>query len=473
MLPINLPNHQPYSSSHPGVRGVEGSPKIKNWARQISWRLRFAVLMMLLLVMQQSAAQQTAAQQTMSSQQAAAQPGFFNPFRVVLDSNLQFDSNVFRLSPSIDPVSRIGRSTLSDRIIVSSATLKFDKSYSLQRIEGNVSVVDNRYNNFSFLDFTALNYGGAWHWNLSPRLHGNITGSHNEALNNFANMTGFDNSTNKNLRISDVVRLDGVYEIDGAWRIIGGLIHNSFKNNRDFVQDTGQKIQSAEGGIRYDLPSGSSLTYKFRGGWGEFIGRPQPIPDSLFDTKFTEKEHQVHLVWPVSGKTSIDARAGHLQRNHEHYAQRDFSGFVGNFNFNWAMTGKTKLTASWERTLRNFQTAADAANSGLSSGYQPFATSYIATDRFSIGPAWQIDDKVTLRTRYDYSMMDFLGGATTIATSLDQRNDRMHSGMIALDWLPHKLLSISAMLNHDRRTSNLTGFDFHRSAASVTARITF
>ena len=30
--------------------------------------------------------------------------------------------------------------------IVSSATLRFDKSYGLQRIEGNVGVVDNRYN---------------------------------------------------------------------------------------------------------------------------------------------------------------------------------------------------------------------------------------------------------------------------------------------------------------------------------------
>lgn len=468
MLSSNLPNHQSHLNSQLRVRWIDGSTKIKNSVRQRSRSLRFAVLILLLLAVQQVAAQQT------MSQQAAAQPGFFNPFRVVLDSNLQFDSNVFRLSPSIDPVPRIGSSTLSDRIIVSSATLKFDKSYSLQRIEGNVSVVDNRYINFNFLDFTALNYGGAWHWNISPRLHGNITGNHNEGLNNFANMTGFTNSTSKVLRITDVVRLDGVYELDGAWRVIGGLIHNSFKNNREFLQDTGQKIQSAEGGIRYDLPSGSSLAYKFRGGWGEFTGGLRPDGDTLYDNKFTEKEHQVHLIWPVSGKTSINARAGHLQRNHEHFSQRDFSGFVGNFNFNWAMTGKTKLTASWDRTLGNFQTAANSSTSDLVSlEYGPFASSYIATDRFSFGPVWQIDDKVALRMRYDYSMMEFLGGATTIATSLDQRNDRMHSGMISLDWQPHKVFSLSAMLNHDRRTSNLAGFDFHRSAASVTARITF
>jgi len=439
---------------------------MRKWVRNPSQWLRLIALSSLLLGIQPATAQQN--MQTLS-QQAAAQPGFFNPFRVVLDSNLQFDSNVFRLTPTtIVPMT--GQSTLSDRIIVSSATLRFDKSYGLQRIEGNVGVVDNRYNNFNFLDFTALNYGGAWHWNITPKFHGNLTGNHNEALNNFANFTGFTGSSTKNLRMADILRFDGVYEIDGAWRLIGGISHNKFTNTQQTLPDQGQQIQSAEGGVRYVLPSGSSLTYKFRGGVGKYIGRPLSVAQ-LFDTAFTEKEHEISLIWPVSGKASIDARAGHLQRNHDNFSQRDFSGFVGNFNLNWAMTGKTRLVASWARTLGNFQTS--ATGTAFNPVFDQFATSYLKTDRFSLEPTWQIDDKVALRMRYDYSMMDFLGGVTTSATSLDQRNDKMHSGMVALDWQLHKTFSLSAMLNHDHRNSNLTGFGFHRSAASVTARITF
>jgi exopolysaccharide biosynthesis operon protein EpsL len=365
-----------------------------------------------------------------------------------------------------------GQSTLSDRIIVSSATLRFDKSYGLQRIEGNVGVVDNRYNNFNFLDFTALNYGGAWHWNITPRLYGNLSGNHNEALNTFANLTGFANSANKNLRKADTVRLDGVYEVHGAWHLIGGISHDKFTNSKPFTPDFSSQIQSAEGGIRFMLPSGSSLTYKFRRGAGTFVSRPEPIESSRYDTGFTETENDIRLNWPVSGKTSIDARAGHLQRKHDNYSERDFSGFVGNFNLNYAMTGKTRLTASWARTLNNYQTGADS--SGLNTTFfQDFASSYMAIDRFSLGPTWQIDDKIALRMRYDYSMMDFLGGVTTIATSLDQRSDKIHSGMLALDWQLHKAFSLNAMLNHENRSSNLSGFGFHRSAASLTARITF
>ena len=105
---------------------------IRKWVRNPSQWLRLIALSSLLFGIQPAIAQQN--MQTLS-QQAATQPGFFNPFRVVLDSNLQFDSNVFRLTPAT-VVPMTGQSTLSDRIIVSSATLRFDKSYGLQRIEG-------------------------------------------------------------------------------------------------------------------------------------------------------------------------------------------------------------------------------------------------------------------------------------------------------------------------------------------------
>lgn len=435
------------------------------WSGHPSRWLTLAALMALLLTVQQATAQQ----QTIAQQTAAA-IATGDTFRVTAGSNLQFDSNVFRLSPSIDSLAVVGQPTRSDRIIISTATLNFNKLYSLQRFEGNASFVDNRYNNFNFLDFTAFNYGGAWRWKLTPYLYGNLTGNHTESLNNFAALTGFLNSNTRNLRISDNLRFDGVYEIDGAWRIIGGIAQDTFKNSQTFVQDFNTQVRSVDGGIRYVFPSGSSLTYKLRRGWGEFINRSQPIANALFDNRFTELEHEIHLIWPITGKTSIDARAAHLERKHANFSQRDFSGFIGNFNFNWAITGNTRLTASWARTLGNFQTALN--NFGqLNNSYQTFSSSYIATDRFSLEPLWQISANTALRLRYDYSMMDFLGGVTAIPAG--NRSDIMHSGVITLDWQPVNAFFLSASLQHDRRTSSFTGYDFNRSAASVNARINF
>lgn len=419
--------------------------------------------MALLLTAQQASAQQSTMQQAMAAIRAG------DTFRVTAGSNLQFDSNVFRLSPSINPLPVIGQSTLSDRIIISTASLSFNKPYSLQRFEFNGSVVDNRYNNFNYLDFTAFNYEGAWRWNLTPYLYGNLSGSHNVALNNFANMTGFANSTTRNLRTSENLRFDGVYEVDGAWRIIGGIVMDSFKNSQTFQQDFNTRTRSVEGGIRYAFPSGSSLAYKLKIGQGEFPGRPQPIVSNLFDNGFKELEHEIRLIWPITGKTSIEARAAHLERKHDHFPQRDFSGFVGNFNLNWAITGNTRLTAGWAQDLANFQTA--AGNPGLNTGFQNFSSSYIATNRFFLEPAWQINAKTTLRLHYDHSTQDFLGPVSII--QFEARSDTLNSGLITLDWQPVNAFFLSATLQHDRRSSNLAGFDFNRSAASVTARVNF
>jgi exopolysaccharide biosynthesis operon protein EpsL len=410
-------------------------------------------------------AQQAVAQQAMM-QPARPLPG--ETFNVNVASTFTYDSNVFRISPLIDPAALTGRPVRSDQIITSSVTLSLNKVYSMQRFEVNGSLVDNRYFNFEFLNFLGKNYTAAWHWYLTPYIHGRLSSSHAEALNNFANLTGFANSTNRNLRTNDNFHFEGVFEIDRAWHIIGGIDHNVSKNSRLTVQDFNNKVFSVEGGIRYSFPSGSTLTYKARSGRGEFINRAEPIVESLFDTRFDDMEHDVRLIWPVTGKASIDARAGYLRREHVHFPQRDFAGFVGNFNLNWAITSKTRITASWARQLSNYQTAAFAFQHPA---FQRFSSSFIATDRFTIAPVWQITDKTALRLRYDYVLSDFEGAVVPIPAGV--RSDSMHSGLIALDWQPVKVLFLSAAFHRDHRSSNFRGFDFNSTAGSVSARISF
>ncbi|SEK25946.1 XrtB/PEP-CTERM-associated polysaccharide biosynthesis outer membrane protein EpsL [Nitrosovibrio tenuis] len=387
-------------------------------------------------------------------------------FNVTVGTNVLYDNNVFRISSSIDPTLLVGKPVRSDLIITSSATVSLTKLYGLQRFEATGNFVDNRYNNFDFLNFFAKNYTAAWNWSITPYFHGNLSTSHREALNNFANLTGFINSSNRNLRTDDNYRFDGVFEINRSWHIIGAVSRTKLTNSLLTVQDFDNTVLSFEGGMRYSLPSGSSLTYKFRNGLGDFYKRPEPIATLLFDTRFNDTEHDVQLVWPVTSKTSIDARAGHVERKHAHFSQRDFSGFVGNFNFNWAVTSKTRLTASWARDLSNFQTA---SNFQLSQ-FQLFSSSYVAINRFSLAPSWQISPKLALRLRYDYMIRDHLGAVIPLP---ENRHDSQHTGLIELDWQPTRTIFLSASLRRDHRASNLRGFDYDNAAASVAARLNF
>jgi exopolysaccharide biosynthesis operon protein EpsL len=238
------------------------------------------------------------------------------------------------------------------------------------------------------------------------------------------------------------------------------------KNAQLAVSDFNNRVVSFEGGIRYITSAGSTLTYTARHGLGVFMNRPQPIVADLFDTRFNDMEHELRLVWPVTGKTTIDARVGHFERKHAHFSQRDFSGFVGNFHFNWAITGRTRVTASWARDLSNFQTSP----SFLFRDFATFSSSHAATNRFSLTPVWQISPKTSLRLRYEYTMRDFHGAVIPVAVN---RSDTQHTGLIALDWQPLKMLSVTGTLQRDHRSSNLLGFDYNVSSGSISARLNF
>lgn len=404
------------------------------------------------------------------SQALRADPKTLTPPRVLslsVGTNYMYDSNVFRLSPLIDPVLLTGQSSKSDQILITTAALTLNKNFGLQRIEATGSIVDNRYQNFDFLNFVGKNYTAAWHWRLTPYFHGTFSSSHKEALNNFANLTGFVNSTNRNLRTDDNYRFDGIFELTRSWHLVGAVSHTTVKNSRLTVQDFDNKVLSIDGGIRYALPSGSTLTFRVRSGDGDFFKRAAPDPVNLFDTRFNEMEYGLQLVWPVTIKTSINARVAHLDRKHEHFSQRDFSGFIGNIDFNWDVTSKTRLTAGWARELTNFQTA---ANFQLNQ-FQTFSSSFAATNRFFLTPSWQISAKTALRLRYDYMTRDFRGAIVPLPS--DNRDDSQHSGSVILDWQPMNALFLSATLQGDHRNSNLQTYEYNNIAASITARLNF
>jgi exopolysaccharide biosynthesis operon protein EpsL len=401
------------------------------------------------------------------AQYAVADAG--DTFNLTGGTTFLYDSNVFRLSPTVPPLLFTGRDTTSDLIITTTGTLSVNKHYSMQRFEVNGSLVDNRYHNFDYLNFLGKNGTATWHWYVTPYLYGKLTGNHREALNNFADLTGFANSTNRNLRTDNNARFDAVLELDGAWRLIGGVSYDVRTNSRLTVQDFDNTVLSVEGGLRYAFPSGSSLTYKVRQGYGEFYKREQPLPSQLFDNQFDEIEHELRLMWPVTGKTSIDARAGHFARHHAHFPQRDFDGFVGNFNLNWAVTGQTRITAGWARDLFNFQVAPGQFQN--SPFFDQFSASYASANRVFFAPVWQITEKVALRLRYDFSLRDYLGAVVTVPGG--SRTDTQHSGLIALDWQPIRAVFLSGALQRDHRSSDHRGFDFDASSASVSARLNF
>jgi len=368
-------------------------------------------------------------------------------WNVYASSSLTYDKNLFRVAPGDSPKSEV--------INANTVGVKVNKPYSLQRFELDANLVDYRYKNFNSLDFLAKNYSAAWRWSLTPNLRGNLTTNHLEALNNFADYQG----RVRNMRTNDDKRFDADLDVGGGWHLLGGGFESVRKNSAEFIQESDSTLTSSETGVRYVSTAGSSLTYYNRIGVGKYNNRAQPFSSNLYgplDNKFNQTENEFSFRWPVTAKTMLDGRIARLERSHEHYSVRDYSGNVGALNINWNITDKTRISGGFLREI---------------AGFQSLYSSYSVTNRLVFNPVWQISAKTALRFRYDYGKRDYLGAI--VSNALSDRKDTLRTGMIALDWQPMTAVTLSASLTDDTRSSNQSGYQYKDHIAFVSGQISF
>lgn len=364
--------------------------------------------------------------------------------------SVERDSNVFRLSDSVNAQAVIGTPVRSDTIAITTLGLKLDKRYGLQRFELDVNAQDHNYQRFSNLDFTAFNYAAAWRWSFTPALHGNVTTDRREYTDTTADVQNFGQVNRRTVR-STV--FDAEYEIDGAWRLVGGVFDRSSTSNQPFTFEADTKVEGAEAGVRYVFASNASLAYRFRNGDGEYPGR---TASPVFARSFTDREHEFRFDWAPTGKITARGRLSHFDRSHDDLAARDFSGLVGQADATWAITAKTGVTGGVIRELGSYQTA---------------TASYFEGHRFFVGPTWRPTEKTAVRLRYDHGVRDFSGALPGFVES--NRRDTTKQAMLAFDWRPWRALKLTASLQRDERNSSEPAFNYRSNTVGLSALASF
>ena len=374
-------------------------------------------------------------------------------WNLFVGTNVTYYSNLFLLPSSANPQLLIGTSDKSDILTATTLGLKVSKPYSMQRFELDLNIVDYRYRNFDYLNFIAPNYTAAWRWSLTPYLTGNLSSSYQESMNNFYDTRNF---RQQNLRTYENQRFDADLNLGAGWHLLGGVTQDVSKNSEIFVAEGDTTINSLEAGGRYDFTSGTNLKYINRTGRGVYDNRPVPVPVVLLDNQFDQTINELSLKWPITNKTSLDARIGWLDRSHDTYTERDFSGTIGALSVNWNITDKTLIRGGWTRQL---------------SSYETLYSSYTVTDSFYVNPVWQMSAKTALRFRYDYATIDYQGAIAV--TAFNGRNDTLNTTLLAVDWQPLNALSLSATVTDSRRTSNTPNNDYKNATAGINVQFSF
>lgn len=362
------------------------------------------------------------------------------------------DSNLFRLPEDANTLALLGRSSAAETVTVSTLGMRYDKSYSLQRVLLDVNFNKYDYQNFNYLSFNALNYRAQWDWSYTPRLNGTISSARNQTLNSFLDFQGFNQ---RNERVDSTTRMDATYELDARWRLIGALGTSKRSNDLPIVQEADFSNRFADIGARYVLPSGSSVSYTLRSTDGDLLNRTFPSA-SFNDKAYRQTDNNLEATWVISPVTSAQFRLGHRSRTHPNYPQRDFDGLTGGANLRWTFSSKSALTAGWSRELE--------ANEATNSNFRRI-------DRFNVGPVWQLSAKTALRAQIEHTIYNYEGSPSLLPAST--RRDNLTNASISLDWQPYRYLSLSASLQNARRSANQPGLDFNANIVSLQAQFTY
>ena len=126
----------------------------------------------------------------------------------------------------------------------------------------------------------------------------------------------------------------------GGLRAVGGVNYFDLKNSDIFVAEGDYQANSAEYGIKYVASNNSSMTLLGRRTHGEYDKRVINT-FSLNDSGFDQSDAELRFVWAASGKSTLNGRLGYLDRGHDNYSVRDYSGPVGSLDYIWDVSRQT------------------------------------------------------------------------------------------------------------------------------------
>lgn len=346
--------------------------------------------------------------------------------------NKTYDDNIFRQS----------RNEISDVITVSTLGIKVDKTYSLQRFTLDASYANFKYNKTDFLDYDAKNYNAAWLWSLTPNLTGRLTSEQSQMLNDFRD---FANPI-QNIRTSKIQRFRAEYSPHQVWTVISGVTYTDVTNSQQFNAQANFNAFTFDYGAKYRFSSGSSLAFLGHKRRGEYQDRPVT---ATFDSGYDESEYEIDAVLKATGKSSLSAKLGYIQREYDNLTLRDYQSFIGYVNYDLYLTGKMLANFNLSRTVYPFE----QSNS-----------TYSSTDLLKSELIYNISDKVqaTVNARISDRDFDGRGQFGTIG-----RTDKEKGFGGSLRWSPIKNVSLSLNSSKSYRNSTLSQFDFDDTLTSI------
>ena len=374
---------------------------------------------------------------------------FKDRVEVFAAENVTYDSNVFRISPDVDPRTVVGEDGRSDWISSTQLGVSLDLPYSLQRFQANYTWFANRYDRFSELNFNGHTARAAWLWSVTPHLTGDLGYTDSRTLANFANKL-FS-------RERDILRTkqgfaDAVWFPVASWRLHAGAA--SVDQRHDDPLQRFNDIQTATGvaGVSYVTAADDRAGVEARTEHGRTPH--DELRGTSLDPGYRQNSLGVVVHWIATGHSTIDGRVDYVRRDYDQPAARDFSGPTARLAHTWTPTGKLTVLTS---IYRDIGPIADVQSGAL-----------VLIKGVAVKPSWAVTDKVTLTGDAEYNVWNYRNDVL-----IGDYTHRVRTFGVGVSYRPTQKILLQGGYAHEMRTSTVPLADYKDDVANILARFSF
>jgi len=371
------------------------------------------------------------------------------------------DDNVFRLSSQSDPASVLGTPSTADTYSTASAGLNFDVPAGSQRFVGGVWVNDNRYDQFTALDFTEVHGRAAWHWQAGDAFSGRVGATTDRALASLANVQGGVQLGTPNALHTRKAFLDAAYLLTPRWRLGGEVSRLEQANAVAALAVNDMTIDGVGLELSWRSPAANRIGLALQA-QDASLPNLQPVGTSLIDNSYQQSRVRLVTDWTLSGHSHLIASAGMVSRRYVQLPERDYETGIFHAAYEWTPTDKFTLFATARRDIA----APDEVNAGVN-------VSFVLEQSIALRPVYRLTEKVSLSGVLSLSDWEYLGDPGQTLGTVPPRTDRVRNAVLTLAYQPMRVLSLEAALRRETRTSTVALGDYEVQVASISARLAF
>jgi hypothetical protein len=374
------------------------------------------------------------------------------PLKPYLEGTVTHDSNVFRISDGVAPITVINSPERGDTFRALVAGLAIDWAAGNQRFVANAAFNGVRYQRFTLLDFNGHDARGSWLWRVGDVASGEVGAADTYSLASFANLLS---PTPDNFQLRRQFG-NGTFVLAPHWRVRLAADRLTQDNSDPALGFDNVTVAGAEMAVTFVSEAGSSAGVRARLETGRFPNL-QPVGAATIDNAYRQSSVGPVLNWTPSAASRIVARAARESRRYDQLPSRDFDVDTARIEYTWMPTREISLLLVAQREISPDEYIRSSAV--LVKGIEL---------RLTAKPSSSLD----LGANFGWANRRYIADPVEVLLQLESRTDTVRTANLLLSYRAGTHVSVQLSGTHESRLSTVTFGDYTANVVWLRARLT-